>query len=41
MARNHIWSRRKKQESTRQSPLKMIIWGVLLLFAIIGFLARG
>lgn len=36
-----IWSRRKKQESTRQSPLKMIFWGVLLLFTIIGFLARG
>ncbi|XJZ27579.1 rhomboid family intramembrane serine protease [Bacillota bacterium Lsc_1132] len=35
------WAARRKQSFSRQSPFKIIFWGALILFTIIGFWARS
>lgn len=35
------WAGRNKQRISKQSPLKVIIWGAIILFTIIGFWTKG
>jgi rhomboid protease GluP len=35
------WAGRNKQRISKQSPLKVILWGVIILFTIIGFWTKG
>jgi rhomboid protease GluP len=35
------WTGRNKQSITKHSPVKVIIWGMIILFTIIGFWSKG
>lgn len=35
------WATRRQKNISRHSPLKMLFWGALIVFTIIGFWARG